>query len=276
MLCSSWLKTGVLAAVVLVGVTSCSSSSSDGDKKAFCRTNGEISAEVDAVPSQDKLPDAFKKVEGKFDAYVKAAPKDVKADAQTLVDAARKAIQSNDGSPFASDAALQNASQHVDSFCAASTGSTDSKSGTDSSAAATSSTTPQTFEPFETVAVPDGWVRTDVAEGISSIKHADNSEVRFIAQASTFDPKEFLDSVVTGTGFSNATEAKDVTIGGEPGFTREADFDAKGTTGRIAATVVQHGSLRYLITFFAPSTELFDKHADEVRAMLDSVAFVRG
>ncbi|MDQ1495825.1 MAG: hypothetical protein QOG69_2308 [Actinomycetota bacterium] len=118
-------------------------SSSNGDKAAFCKTNAEISAGLSSATSADQLVSALKTVQNKFDGYVSSAPSDVKGDAQTLVDAAKKAISSNDASPFQTDTKLQAAGSKVDSFCGQSSSSSSSSSASGSAASSSSGGTKQ-------------------------------------------------------------------------------------------------------------------------------------
>jgi len=278
-------RASAIATAPLLLFVACSGGSSDGNKSAFCKTNGEISAEVNAAPSLEKLADAFKKVEGKFDQYVKDAPKEVKADAQALVDEARKTIQSGDGSAFGSNAALQQAGQHVDSFCSQSGGSGGSgsdstgASGSDSTDAAGSTTTgvPAPITPTVNITAADGWtLQPDAVEGITTITHPDGTEIQIITQLSDPpDPQAHLDELTTQTGISNPGEVKNVTVGGEDGVSREADLDVKGSKSHLSFTVTQGGPRRHTVVYSAPTPELFAAHAEEVQAMLDSILFVK-
>ena len=127
----------IVVAIVLAAIVggACSSGgSSNGDKAAFCKLNGDISAKLTNAASESQAIDVFKSFEGQFDSYVKNAPKDVKADAQLQVDAARKAIKDNNASQFQTDQKLQAASDHVDTFCG--------QKSTSSSTSSSSSSTP--------------------------------------------------------------------------------------------------------------------------------------
>ena len=133
--------------VAVVGGACSSGGSSNGDKAAFCKTNADISAKLSNVKSAAEAVEAFKGVQDQFDSYLKNAPSDVKADAQLQVDAARKAITTNDASQFQSDQKLQAASDHVDTFCgqkSSSSPSSSSSSSTSESAASSGSAADQT------------------------------------------------------------------------------------------------------------------------------------
>jgi hypothetical protein len=256
------LKTSALALLALLLPAACSSSSSSGDKAAFCKTNAEISASVNAA-GPDQLVAAFKKVEGNFDAYLKSAPKEVKSDAQALVDAARTAIQSGDAIPFATDVTLQQASGKVDSFC----GSPSASSSTGSS------TTAAPVVSDFTLSVADGWQGPVVGAGSTGYIHADGSTLTFRSEVADFDPAAYLDSVSSSPRYSNRTEAKPVTLAGEKGLTREADLEGNGVTRHVSLTIVGHNGKRFTIEYSAASVELFAAHAAEVQSMFDSLAF---
>jgi hypothetical protein len=116
-------RIGALSALLLTfGVLAgaCSSdskSSADGDKTAFCKTNTEINDALKTVTDSASFLTAIKTQQGKFDQYLKDAPKAVKADAQILVDDSKKAISSNDAAPFVSDPKIAEAGKNVDTFC---------------------------------------------------------------------------------------------------------------------------------------------------------------
>jgi hypothetical protein len=120
-------------------------SSASGDKTAFCKTNAEIDTEVNKITSPDQLPAALKNVQGKLDAFVNSAPSEIKADAKLLVDAAKKAISTNDTTPFTTDSKLQAAGQHVNSFC----GQSSSSSPSSTQAASTSSSSAKSLKACE-------------------------------------------------------------------------------------------------------------------------------
>ena len=129
----------LLAAIV--GGACSSGGSSNGDKTAFCKTNADISAKLSRAASEAQAIDAFKSVEGQLDTYVKNAPSEVKADAQTLVDAARKVIKDNNATQFQTDQKLSAAGEHVDTFCgqkSSTSASTSSSSGSSTSESALS------------------------------------------------------------------------------------------------------------------------------------------
>src|SRR3954453_18476488 len=133
---------GAVCVLVLGLAAACSSggSSSNGNKAEFCKTNAELGAATTNLSSADDFLNALKSNQSKFDAYVKNAPSEVKADAQKLVDAAKKAISSNNASSFESDSSLASAAAHVDSFCGqSSSSSTSSSSSSSSSSRSTSS-----------------------------------------------------------------------------------------------------------------------------------------
>jgi hypothetical protein len=126
--------------IVAIGGACSSSSSSNGDKAAFCKVNADISAKLTNVTSESQVIDAFKSVEGQFDSYVKNAPSEVKADAQLQVDAARKAIKDNNASQFQTDQKLQAASDHVDTFCGVKSSTSPASSSSSSTSGSSSST----------------------------------------------------------------------------------------------------------------------------------------
>lgn len=132
---------GVVIACVLLAIAAAAcgggGSSSNGDKTAFCKTNGDINAKLSTATSDAAAVDVFKSFEGQFDSYVKNAPSEVKADAQKLVDTARKAINDKSASQFQSDQDLQKAGDHVDTFCGQKSSSS-SASSTSSSTASSS------------------------------------------------------------------------------------------------------------------------------------------
>jgi DNA repair exonuclease SbcCD ATPase subunit len=114
----------LLTFAVLAGACSSDSkSSADGDKTAFCKTNTEINDSAKNVTSADEFLTVIKAQQGKLDAFLKNAPKEIKSDAQTLVDAAKKAISSGDPTPFQTDTKIQAAGEKVDSFCGSSSSS---------------------------------------------------------------------------------------------------------------------------------------------------------
>jgi hypothetical protein len=131
-------KAPIVALLFVLAAGACSSSGgskADGDKSAFCKTNAEINAELTKVTSADEALAAIKGQEGKFDAYVKNAPSEVKAEAQLQVETARKAIDKDDAT-LLSDAKIQTAGEKVDSFCgvkSSSSSSSDSASSSDTS-----------------------------------------------------------------------------------------------------------------------------------------------
>ena len=131
---------GLVCLITAIAGAACSSGgSSNGDKTAFCKTNADITARLSKVSSADEAVQAFKDVQGQFDSYVKNAPKEVKADAQLQVDAARKAISDNNASQFETDQKLKDASDHVDTFCGQKSSSASSSSSSSSSRSSSSS-----------------------------------------------------------------------------------------------------------------------------------------
>src|SRR4051794_29360104 len=93
------LKAPVALLLLVLLAAACSSSGgskADGDKTPFCKTNSEINADLQKATSADEVLATFKKFEKDFDAYLKNAPSEVKSQAQTQVDFARKVIKDND------------------------------------------------------------------------------------------------------------------------------------------------------------------------------------
>ncbi|HEV3226520.1 MAG TPA: hypothetical protein VGZ52_06790 [Acidimicrobiales bacterium] len=126
------------AALVLALAAACSSSSSsNGNKTAFCNTNAAITAALSNITTADQFLTALKTQQGKFDQYVNDAPSQVKTDAQTQVNAAKKAIAANDATPLASDTSAQAAGQRVDTFCGVASSSS-SNAGTSPSTSSSS------------------------------------------------------------------------------------------------------------------------------------------
>src|SRR3954449_11215891 len=133
------LKAPVALLLLVLLAAACSSSGgskADGDKTAFCKTNSSINAELQKATSPEDVLGTFKKFEKDFDAYLKNAPKQVKDDAQTQVDFARKAIKDNDPQKLLTeDKDVTKAGNTVDAFC----GVKSSSSGSDTSASDRSS-----------------------------------------------------------------------------------------------------------------------------------------
>jgi hypothetical protein len=102
------------------------SSSAAGDKTAFCTTNGEINDAAKNVTSAQEFLAVIKTQQSKLADFVKNAPPEIKSDAQTLADAANKAISSGDATPFQSDPTITAAGQKVDAFCGAGSSSSSS------------------------------------------------------------------------------------------------------------------------------------------------------
>jgi hypothetical protein len=78
------------------------------------------------VTSAEEFVTVLKAQQSKFDAFLKNAPKEIKADAQTLVDAAKKAISSGDATPFQTDTKISTSGEKVDAFCGSSSSSSSS------------------------------------------------------------------------------------------------------------------------------------------------------
>jgi hypothetical protein len=125
----------LLTLSVLAGACSSDSKSSSSagaeDKTAFCKTNTEINDALKNVTDAAGFLTAIKTQQGKFDAYLKSAPAEVKAEAQLLVEDSKKAISTNDASAFVADPKIGDASRKVDTFCG--TGGTGSASSSDAS-----------------------------------------------------------------------------------------------------------------------------------------------
>ncbi|MEY2465030.1 MAG: hypothetical protein QOH64_3168 [Acidimicrobiaceae bacterium] len=136
-------KAPVLVLLLLLGAAACgggSSKAADGDKAAFCKTNADVNTALSGVTTAEQALAAFKTIQGKFDAYVKNAPAEVKADAQLQVDAANAAIAANDPKKLeTSDPKLTQASTHVDTFCGVSSSSSSSSSSSPASTSSSSS-----------------------------------------------------------------------------------------------------------------------------------------
>ena len=113
----------VLMTIALVASCSSDSKSSNGDKAAFCKTNGELNSATNNITSPADLASAFKANSSKLDDALKNAPSEIKADVQKLVTAAKQVASSGDPSPFINDQSLQTAGQRVDAFCGQSSSS---------------------------------------------------------------------------------------------------------------------------------------------------------
>jgi hypothetical protein len=129
-------KAPVAALLLLVLLAAACSSSggskADGDKTAFCKTNSDINAELNKATSPQDVITTFKKFEKDFDAYLKNAPAEVKSEAQTQVDFARKIIKDNDPTELQTeDKSVTAAGKKVDSFCGVSSSSSDTDNGSD-------------------------------------------------------------------------------------------------------------------------------------------------
>lgn len=137
-------------AVAAAGVVSAcggSSSSSNGNKTAFCKDNADLAALTVNITTPDQLVPIFKANRAKLDDLQKNAPSEVKTDTDLLVTTAKKGADSGDASGF-SDPKLQAAGQHVDSFCGQSTTTTSGATSTDytSSTLSTSDSTSSSSE----------------------------------------------------------------------------------------------------------------------------------
>ena len=101
-----------------------SSASGDGDKVTFCKTNSEINDALKNVTDAAGFLTAIKTQQGKLDTFLKSAPKEVKTEAQLLVDDSKKAISTNDATAFVADPKVGESGRKIDTFCG--TGSTSS------------------------------------------------------------------------------------------------------------------------------------------------------
>ncbi len=122
-----------LAAGLLLGACSSDSkkaatSSKSADKGAFCLVNQSINDAAKDVTTPAEFLAVIKTFAPQLDDWAAVAPAEIKADAATLVAAAKKAIASNDGSGF-QDTAVTAAGTKVDSFCGTSSSSSSSSSG---------------------------------------------------------------------------------------------------------------------------------------------------
>ena len=265
---STLLKSAAAAVLPLLLAGACSSSGGSGGKAAFCKTNSEIDERLRGVKSLDEQIAALKELQPKFDSYVANAPADVKSDARTLVDAARKAVETNDATPLQTDAGVRQAGPKIDAFCGvANSASADANPQNTSTSIAAA---PAEFS----LTVADGWAQNLALEGTTGYDNAAaGASLRINRTLDDSDLAAYLDAAVAIEGMHDPSEAKPVAVGGGIGLSREGDFEAKGVSGHISFTVVQHGGNRYTIVYTAPSAEVFLAHATEVKAMLDSLTF---
>jgi hypothetical protein len=132
-----YAATAFVLSLALVAACS-SSSSSNGNKDAFCKDNATLDAVTSHATSLSQLPQIFKDNRSTIDDFQKNAPSSVKSDADLLANAAKKAADTGDASAF-SNSDLQSAGQRVDEFCGQ--GSSSSNGGRNSSTSESSSST---------------------------------------------------------------------------------------------------------------------------------------
>jgi hypothetical protein len=196
-------RSGALAAacvfVTMLAACGGGGSSANGDKTAFCKTNAEINAQVGNVTSLDQLTTALKNVQGKLDAFLKAAPPEVRNDAQLLVNAAQKAISTNDVTPFQNDTNLQAAGTHVDSFCGQSSSSSSPSSSSQAASSSTSAKTLKACEVFDLQGLNSAtgltWKVLDSSRNEACVIQAENNNTISMVLAPTGGQ---TDAILTG------------------------------------------------------------------------------
>lgn len=102
------------------------------DKAAFCQDNADLDAASKDVTTPDQLVQVFKANASKLDDFLKHAPDEVKADADTLVTAAKQVVADNKADALDSPA-VQAAGDHVNTFCGSSSTTAGGSDSTSSS-----------------------------------------------------------------------------------------------------------------------------------------------
>jgi hypothetical protein len=87
-----------------------------GAGTAFCQFEEDINTAVGGVDSPADVVDVFKQFQPRMAQWIADAPADMKANAQTLVDAATKAVASGDPTSFGT-ADVDAAGTAIDSYC---------------------------------------------------------------------------------------------------------------------------------------------------------------
>jgi hypothetical protein len=112
------LLAAALSAILLVA--GCGGGGSKSTKAAFCGDNASLNNGTQKATDIAGVIAYFKANVATIDDFGKNAPSDIKADAQKLVAAAHKVIDSGDIKAF-TDTAVANAGKHVDSYCGTAT-----------------------------------------------------------------------------------------------------------------------------------------------------------
>jgi hypothetical protein len=108
------LLAAAVSAVLLVA--GCGGSGAKSTKAAFCSDNATLNTGTQKATDVAGVIAYFKANVATIDDFGRNAPSDIKADAQKLVTAAHKVIDSGDIKAF-TDNAVAAAGKHVDSYC---------------------------------------------------------------------------------------------------------------------------------------------------------------